>query len=232
MPSIWMLIALFFAYSVCGWIIEGCMFLINDGKFVNRGFLVGPCCPIYGVGSLIMILTLQRYVDDFIVLFVMCVFICGTLEYFTSYIMEKLFKARWWDYSEKKFQINGRICLETLVQFGLGGLFIMYAANPLFTFLLSKLSLNVLQILDIILMIIFLFDVAVSFRIIYNFKSVAVNIKKDSTDEISKKVRNILTEKSKLTKRLVKAFPDYQAKIRKVRDNYNEKLSKRNGKHN
>lgn len=230
MFDLWMLIALFFIYSVCGWVIEGCMFLIYEKKFVNRGFLIGPYCPIYGVGSLIIILTLQQYVDDFIVLFVMCIFICGVLEYFTSYIMEKIFNARWWDYSQKKYQINGRVCLETLVQFGIGGLFIMYIANPCFVFVISHIPFNILQILDIMFMIIFLFDVGVSFKIIYNFKSVAVSIKKDSTNEISKKVRKILNEKSKLTSRLIKAFPNYQTKIRKVCDNYNDKLSKRDGK--
>ena len=67
----------------------------------------------------------------------MAILVCGTLEYLTSYFMEKIFHARWWDYSQRKFNINGRVCLNTIIPFGLLGMFIMYVSNP---FLIGKIE--------------------------------------------------------------------------------------------
>ena len=106
---------LFIIYAMIGWFIEIINGLIQTKKFVNRGFLIGPYCPIYGVGGILITLLLSKYYDDPIVLFFMGIAVCGILEYLTSYIMEKFFKARWWDYSKRKFNINGRICLETII---------------------------------------------------------------------------------------------------------------------
>ena len=100
---------LFISYSVIGWIMETILKTIEYKKFVNRGFLIGPYCPIYGCGALLMTFLLQGYAEDPIVLFVFNIIICSILEYSTSYIMEKIFKARWWDYSYTKYNINGRI---------------------------------------------------------------------------------------------------------------------------
>ena len=121
---------LFVIYSVIGWIMEVIYTLVIDKKFTNRGFLVGPYCPIYGVGAVLIIILLSGYKERPIGLFVLAIVICSILEYFTSYIMEKLFKARWWDYSNRKFNINGRICLETMVPFGVIACLIVYIVNP------------------------------------------------------------------------------------------------------
>lgn len=79
----------FLLYSILGWIIEVNLFLITDKKFINRGFLIGPYCPIYGIGVILMYFLLKKYTDDPLVLFVLAVTICSILEYFTSYILEK-----------------------------------------------------------------------------------------------------------------------------------------------
>ena len=128
---------LFFTYSVLGWIMEVTKTLIDKKKFVNRGFLIGPYCPIYGFGALLITFLLKKYTADPIALFIMAIVVCGILEYLTSYFMEKIFHARWWDYSQKKYNINGRVCLDTIIPFGLLGMFIMYVSNP---FLIEKLE--------------------------------------------------------------------------------------------
>ena len=110
---------LFMTYAFLGWLMEVTLGLIQSKKFVNRGFLIGPYCPIYGFGGLLITFLLQKYVNDPIVLFFMALIICGILEYVTSYLMEKIFHARWWDYSNKKYNINGRVCLDTIIPFGL-----------------------------------------------------------------------------------------------------------------
>ena len=131
---------LFMIYAILGWLMEVTCKLIQYKRFINRGFLIGPYCPIYGYGALLITILLHKYTNDPIVLFIMAIVVCGTLEYLTSYFMEKIYKARWWDYSQKKFNINGRVCLGTIVPFGLLGLLIMYVLNPFFLGKIGKLS--------------------------------------------------------------------------------------------
>lgn len=217
---------LFMIYSFIGWIIEVIDIFFITKKWVNRGFLIGPYCPIYGYGSLFIIYFLHPYTKEPIVLFILTVVVCSVLEYTTSYIMEKLFKARWWDYSDNKYNINGRICLETMIPFGIGGCFILYCANPLIMNILSIIPNFVLTVIAVLLFFIFVVDNLVSFKVILNFKKVATTIRKDSTEEISKKVRAVLSNKSKLGNRLMRAFPNVQALLK----NYNQKRKKKHKK--
>ena len=92
---------------------------IEQKKFINRGFLIGPICPIYGYGILAIILLIGKNATDILSVFLKAILVCSVLEYLTSYFMEKLFKARWWDYSKRRFNLNGRICLETMLPFGI-----------------------------------------------------------------------------------------------------------------
>ena len=112
--SISMLFILFMTYSILGWCMEMLVCFHDTKKLVNRGFLIGPYCPIYGWGGVAIIILLNRYYDDPIILFVMSMFICSLLEYFTSYIMEKLFKARWWDYSHKKYEQHNNLIIHNI----------------------------------------------------------------------------------------------------------------------
>lgn len=210
MNNLIIVVLLFLIYSVFGWIIEGIDMLIMTKKIVNRGFLIGPYCPIYGFGALFIIIALDKYKNDALVLFVMCVLSCGILEYMTSLVMEKIFKTRWWDYSKNKFNINGRICLETLVLFGLGGLIISYFINPFIISVLNLIPSIILNIFTFIFFVIFIVDVIISCKIINSFKNTVTNVRKDSTDEIKKKVKEFLANKSKLVNRLADAFPDFE----------------------
>ena len=207
---------LFFIYAGLGWIIETSLNLILHRKFVNRGFLIGPYCPIYGFGCLLITLLLGRYANDPIALFIMSMVVCAILEYVTSYIMEKIFKARWWDYSRLKFNINGRIWLGTLIPFGLFGLLVIYIFNPFLLGIIAKIPTLVLNILTITLLIIFIIDNFISFKIILNFKKIAKNITQDSTEEITRRVKKVMKKKSLLNRRLMDAFPDVQARIKKI----------------
>ena len=153
-----------------------------------------------------IIILLNRYYDDPIILFVMSMFICSLLEYFTSYIMEKLFKARWWDYSHKKYHINGRICIDNVLAFGILGLLMMYFINPFFVKCLNLVNSDVLNVIAIIIGVIYIADNIISLKVISGFKKVAKSINKDSTEEITKKVRELLTKRGGLYKRLVSAF--------------------------
>lgn len=218
MRNVFTYFMLFFIYAILGWIIETTLVSIEKRKFVNRGFLIGPYCPIYGFGGLVITILLKNYTKDPIVLFLMAVIICGTLEYFTSYIMEKIFKARWWDYSAKKYNINGRICLETVVPFGILGCLVMYVLNPITFKYLNMLSNSMLNIISAICFTIFITDNIVSYNVISSFtktvKTINVGKIKDNTEEITKKVREVLIGKSFFNKRLMEAYPNLQAKIK------------------
>ena len=204
---------LFLMYSFVGWSLEVIGKLLEKGKFVNRGFLVGPYCPIYGVGSILMIILLNRYINDPQTLFIMSILLFSVLEYSTSYFMEKIFKIRWWDYTRRKFNINGRICLETMIPFGCGGMLIMYVVNPFFLKLLSHIPSTALTIISIVLALVFVFDLCMSTKVIFNLKSTVRNIKKDATEEITAKVKEFIMNNAKYAKkRLVKAFPKLKIK--------------------
>ena len=217
---------LFIIYSFGGWLIESIGDLIKKKRFVNRGFLLGPYCPIYGIGVVLITLFLSRYTNDIIALFFLSMALCGILEYFTSYIMEKIFKARWWDYSTMKFNINGRICLETLVLFGLAGVLILHFSNPVLISFLSKLPEIFIHVLSSILLALFLVDCIISLNIMNSIKSIKVSVTnqiKDNTDEISSKVKEIIMKKSLPHRRLVSAFP--QAFADKIKES-KEKIEK------
>ena len=134
-------ILLFFIYSILGWVMEVIKIFLNPKirRIINRGFLIGPYLPIYGFGVVAITLLLGKYKNDIPALFWLSMITCGILEYGTSYFMEKLFNARWWDYSNKKFNINGRICLETLLPFGITGTLIICYINPIFINLIDML---------------------------------------------------------------------------------------------
>ncbi len=204
-------IILFFIYSFLGFLIEVIVTLACTNKLVNRGFLIGPYCPIYGVGAILVTLLLTHYIDRPLGLFILCIFICAIIEYFTSYILEKIFNTRWWDYSNKKLNINGRICVENLIPFGIGCLIVIYILNPFFTNLLLQIPLTIKKIISIVTLIIFVIDIIISFKIIWKFKKFAKNIKKDNTEKVTKYVRKeILHTNKKLYTRIVNAFPKFE----------------------
>ena len=206
---------LFLIYSFLGWCMEICVSLVERKRFVNRGFLLGPYCPIYGSGAILITLLLSAFKDKPILLFFMAILICGILEYLTSYFMEKIFRLRWWDYSKKRFNINGRVCLDTIIPFGILGMIIMYISNP---FLLDKINMipsNVLSIIFYIMLVIYLIDNIISLTTILGIRSTTTKVnrenKEDNTEEITKKVREILLGKSFTQRRLLNAYPKLQA---------------------
>ena len=215
---------LFMIYAILGWIMEVTCKLVQYKRFINRGFLIGPYCPIYGYGALLITILLKRYTSDPIVLFVMAIVVCGTLEYLTSYFMEKIYKARWWDYSTKKFNINGRVCLETVIPFGILGLLIMYILNPFFIGKIEAIPQIILNVLSVILLIIYICDNIISGIVIRYVKKTEKDLGKelDNTEEITKKVKEILENKSVLHRRLVNAYPKLQAVKFKLKEKKEE----------
>ena len=218
---------LFFIYSVLGWVIESaCVSIIEKKIVLNRGFLLGPYCPIFGVSALVMILFLKDYANDFVVLFVMSMVLCTAIEYFTSVILEKLFKARWWNYKDKKFNIDGRVCLENAVLFGVLGVLVMKAVNPFFVRHLSALSSTALLIIAGIIFVLFFIDFIISTVVISKLrKNVVLLSGTDETNQITNQVRERIKKNASLKRRLINAFPSATADnlaLRRIRDILNK----------
>ena len=219
----------FIIYSFLGWVMEVFGKFIEKHRFINRGFLIGPVCSIYGFGCIFMYFLLDKYKNNLFILFIAAIFVCSILEYFTSYFMEKIFKTRWWDYTRRKFNINGRICLETMIPFGILGCLVIRVVNPIVFKLLNLLTDNSLIILAIIIFIIYIVDNIVSSVIIFNFRDTIKNIEKDATEEITMKVKSIFLHKGILSRRLVKAFPTMitnKDRLLLLRDKVNNELKK------
>ncbi len=196
----------FFFYSIVGWIIEIIDCFVYEKRFVNRGFLIGPYCPIYGFGCAFITICLSG-TEDFVSLFLKSALICSVLEYFTSYIMEKIFKYRWWDYSNRKFNINGRICLETTIPFGLGACLIIKVINPFLFKMLSFMNSTLSTVLLILLFILIITDTIFSVFFISKINDVEKNSKIDSTEELKNKMLAFIKKGRTFYKRIFDSFP-------------------------
>lgn len=212
------LFLLFIVYSITGWIIEVIATYPDTKCFVNRGFLIGPYCPIYGNCAIAMIFLLHNVTNP-ILLFVLSILICSVGEYVTSYAMEKIFHARWWDYSKNKFNLNGRICLVNSLAFGVLGFLLIKFVNPFVVELITKLSPIMINVLFYTMLTLFIIDNVISFKVIFKIKNMSIKyVHLDNTKEITEKVKKILSDNI-LAKRVFKAFPNI-----KFRFNLKEKM--------
>lgn len=228
MENLYRIFLLFIIYSFIGWIMEVIVKFVEKKRFINRGFLIGPLCPIYGYGAILILLLLRPYKRSVILLFFMAILICSFLEYMTSFVMEKLFKTRWWDYSNVKYNINGRICLNTMLPFGVLGVVVFFIVNPFIKYLLSFISNDVLKIVAILLFAMYLIDNIITFFIINKYRDSITNIEKDSTEEIVK-IREKFMKRGFLYRRLIKAFPTMKStkeRLVALRNRINRELYK------
>ncbi len=230
-------------YSVIGWIYESTLCSITERRFVNRGFLNGPYCPIYGFGAILDILILG-WIENPILLFVLSAILTCTLEYITSYLMEKLFHARWWDYSNRKFNINGRVCLIGAVVFGTLSLILIKLVHPLVLKMIGMMNDTLFHTIVIALAVIFITDNVITIAGFCHFdkkikkfadefkiqtEKLSENIKvktEDITEDIKVKAENIKAKteniKNKTNIQVPSVFSDIQENLAK-KFNFQEK---------
>ena len=148
----------FFLGSIIGWIWEVIVMYFQEGVIANRGILHGPWLPIYGTGGVLMLL-IHRYISKKpIILFSLSILCCGIMEYITSWALETFFNARWWDYTGKYLNLNGRICIEYLIYFGISGSIFVYLIVPLFEGGINKMNNKLKNIIITVLIIAFIAD--------------------------------------------------------------------------
>jgi len=209
----------FFVASLIGYVCEVVYCSVVDKYFEwNRGFLLGPYVPIYGVGTVVIIYLLRDYYHDPKALFALSFLICTILEYITSFVMERLFKVRWWDYSTIPFNINGRVCLLNSVLFGVAGVIVVYFLRPLvlnvFNFIPHAAMISIATFCEII----FFTDLFVTLGTLISIrvtltkmkmikKNVPENESKDGTEKTKDQIVERIRKNVTLYNLLLKAFP-------------------------
>lgn len=168
--TVFQLLELFLIYAFLGWCVEVCFVAVTSGQVVNRGFLNGPVCPIYGVGMLGVLLLLEPIADSLGLLFLLGMALCSLVEFLGGWIMEKIFHTRWWDYSDRPFNLNGYICLGISLLWGLSVVFVVRLVHPLIFSLVCLLPHLLALILVIVLYALFLADFIVTLVTIAGMK--------------------------------------------------------------
>ena len=200
------LLMYFFIYAVAGWVFESifCSLKAKPIHFINRGFLFGPLCPIYGVGLVAVTILLQPFAElPVLEKFFATAIICSAIEYITSFVMEKLYHVRWWSYKNSwyNFTLNGRISLWTSVGFGVGGVLILDYIHPGVESFVTALPFNLKMAAAVCSSILFLIDYYMSNAAASSVKHALKGGKVDLTDEIKRYAINYYRKQTRKTRR-------------------------------
>jgi len=201
----------FFIYSILGWLAEVLFEKVTTDHFVNKGFLNGPICPIYGFGALLFLLCLRPFQGNFLLVFFFSFVLATFLEYITDYVLEHLFHKRWWDYRDYAFNLNGRVCLLFSLFWGCGGVIILYFIHPIVMKTVSHISEDVGIIFLICLIVLFLLDLVITVIAMVKLSNmidelVILPIKVKA--ELVKAYKAAIGKLSSIQKRILNAFPD------------------------
>lgn len=210
----------FIIYSFMGWILESIYKTFYAKRFVNSGFLHGPFCPIYGIGALIMHMFLDVFKEKPIVLFVVSILILSILEYIVGLLLEKIFNTKYWDYSDSKFNIQGRVCLFNSVIWGFLGVIFTYLIHPIITKEINSIPNNILEYSVILVMLYVLVDAIVT---IFNVKNMDVKLRKlnELSDSLKEKLDELKSLKENVELKSIKL-----QEIQKVIDELKYKQTK------
>lgn len=199
----------FILYSILGYFMEILYCSIMNKKItLNRGFFLGPYLPIYGICCIVMSFILNRYSNDIFALFTMSFLICSIIEYITSYLLEKIFKVRWWDYRKMKFNLNGRVCLLNSILFGVGGVGLITLINPIVNGIIFYMPNMLESIISFTLLIVFITDLSITIKTLVDIKISSLKYTDhDATEEIKEKIRLKLEKHSFFVSKVLNAFP-------------------------
>lgn len=169
---------MFMIFSFVGWCSEVIYVgILTEHKFVNRGFLHGPICPIYGCGGLVILFLPKFLYTTWTPLFIASLILCSVVEYFASWILEKMFHTLWWDYSHYKVNIKGRICLLNAVLFGIMGVLAIHFVIPYVMKLINFLGDSVITHISLSLGVIFAIDLMITIKRLVDFNVTMVRLK-------------------------------------------------------
>lgn len=208
----------FFAYAFLGWCMEVSFAALTSGRFVNRGFLNGPVCPIYGVGVVIVLFFLEPLRHNFFLLFVGSVLLTSLLEWLTGFVLEKIFHQRWWDYTNEPFNLGGYICLRFSIAWGLACLFVVDILHPSILWLIHLIP----HTLGLVLLAVFsagmLVDLTATVRTIAR-----MNRQLTQLDELAGRIKSLSNELGEnLAERVIDAAERSSGLREDIQDNLDE----------
>lgn len=197
---------IFALISFFGWVGEEIFALFIAKTKTNRGYLVGPFCPVYGFGGLILLFILHFFGDNIPVLFIACILSFAFIEYFGSLLLEKVFNIKLWNYDHKdfKYNIHGRIALETLIPFGIIGTLAYLYIYPFFYNLINSMEPNSLYALSIVILSLGMIDFIYSTIVIFKIGKNNDDSNKDITDKKNEKVMKQLQDTNESVKKQIK----------------------------
>lgn len=216
----------FLIYSFLGWVAETIYCSTLDRKFAYRGFLNGPYCPIYGFGALLVISLLKGFAQNILMLFAAGFVLTSILEYITSFIMEKMFNMRWWDYSKKFLNINGRVCLLNSTLFGLLSVFAVKLLYPTVVAMTNSVSKEYLYFLTGVFSTAMVIDLITTVTSIIQLKGFTKSLEDALSDALVPERIHIFI------RRLLKSFPNLTSlnapvglsKLKNITKKYKENL--------
>ena len=222
------LVWIFIIYAFIGWCTEVSYAALDRGIFVNRGFLNGPYCPIYGCGVVIVVAVLTPLKDNLLILFIGSFLLTSILEYITGYLLEKVFHNQWWDYSDKPFNIHGYVCLKFSIYWGLACTFIMDVLHPIIYKGITLMPHIVGMILICIIMPVFFVDCGITVATILKFNKrlkvmdeMAERIHKLS-DEIGENIYENVTDIVEKSEEFQETHAELLDKLAETKDNLME----------
>ena len=180
---------IFFIYAFLGWCTEVSYAALVTGKFVNRGFLNGPVCPIYGFGVVIVLTCLTPLADNLLLLFLGSVVLTSALEWITGFVLEKLFHQRWWDYSDQPFNLSGYICLRFSIAWGFACMFVVKLLHPTVLLFIRIIPQALGVVLLVLLGAVMAVDLSATVSAI-----VKLNHRLEQLDELAAKIKEVSNE--------------------------------------
>lgn len=215
----------FLIYAFLGWCTEVVYAAVTSGEFVNRGFLNGPVCPIYGFGVVGVVFILSPVSHLLFVLYVASVLLTSLLEYITGYVLEKLFQSKWWDYTDKPFNIKGYVCLSFSLLWGFGAVFIVRLLHPTISWIIGTLP----QFIGLPIMAIGY--IIISIDLIVTVKSVnGLNTKLSQLEKVTERINDLSVEigenLSKNTLALMEKNEEMREKFEEKREEFENLVNK------
>lgn len=210
-------------YAVFGWIYESTYCTIAERRWQNRGFLYGPLCPIYGFGFIGMMATWQSVLDQGLVVapwqvFVACALGSIVLEYVTSWGLEQLFHARWWDYSNMPLNINGRVCLPATILFGLMGLLVVYVLFEPTLAITNQLPAVAIEVLALVLVALVSADTTLTATALTQFADTASAISRTVNSKMDRFVDDAVVRSDAAAAQLREAKASAEGAITRERE--------------
>jgi len=206
----------FYIYAFLGWCMEVTYAVLDTGKFSNRGFLNGPLCPIYGFGMVTILLLVEPVQENLFLLFVFSMFITTAIEFITGCALEKIFNAKWWDYSDLPFNIKGYICLKFSIYWGFACTFVIKVIHSLIYSLVQITPNLLLIILLIVFSILMLSDSIVTICTIFKLKK-RINVMEKLAQEVKEFSDN-------LGEKISEKVLDAKEKNEEIKDKLEDKL--------